>query len=29
MKYNYTRGFFTVNSEIELQEDHALFSWRW
>lgn len=26
MKYNYTRGFFTVNSEIELPEDHALFS---
>lgn len=26
MKYNYTRGFFTVNSENELPEDHALFS---
>lgn len=26
MKYNYTRGFFTVNSENELPDDHALFS---
>lgn len=26
MKYKYSRGFFTVNSENELPEDHALFS---